>query len=899
MALPVSVVAQETHYAGGLGYYGPYQWDFSGVGCDPAAIEIAFLHYAEAYGIPTDQIQVIHQSTLSNDPMSLFDWEVNGKIYVSTNSHGNTNRYAGEAFDDSGPRDARITQYENMQGMQSSYFVAGFASGEPCLSLSGEGVAAIFGAVLQDTVIVDVYACKSASLVDDFGPGGKFLNPSGPATYYGYQENSTSDVACEHAMGMVASLCCVDWPTTDGSTGQAFAANNTGAGLRTQFGSSGLFLNTNQTDCGKWPISRTAILSVRHLNGVLSIMTQGENKFANFEVRGYTSWDENAKPHRITWTEGVGSDAGRTIRWYELPVEDHLDGQSFVRGEVVEFHLGIKGTVKEFAFNTVPPEWKDEPADGSMEFTPISREAPPRGEIRKLAAYEHLMHPEVLFEEPLLSDFASEVWEPGIELGTPLGTQVGGGGGFRSEGDEADVILVTHDAFPTWALPALWQAGETPKQGEQNYRAVAYTCAGNPEDVQEIYLNVWNANVLANQQYQEVPFGWGDESKPLMHVVGGDSLFWYIETPDELDKCSYGWCKSWLNFTDVSPTDGRPDGYVSMLQVNNAEHGYDQVQTVAYATWEWNRDEYVNPQQRVAYFCSDRTHGQTVPWIEDEVRETQLLLASAGYPTLGFERESDYLGDGYIQLRQAAGTALMNQQPTYVLSTGAYTWDNRWTMFIYYNQVDWVGRYRYVVLGPSCLVGADWHWNAELSAMKECQLHRTMDEPIAVYADGRLDTAYGLPLYRHQQLQTEEFSQATPGTPFTVITGDVADRLYGEGYDMYARSNIGSGLLALSKSGSSVSVDEDQRVSSSTMLRYRVGTSHIEFEVSMPEPGDVDLRLFDQSGRLVAVVVTGYQAAGTASYALEPPSTMSTGIYFAKLTTGREERSKNVIYLRR
>jgi hypothetical protein len=72
-------------------------------------------------------------------------------------------------------------------------------------------------------------------------------------------------------------------------------------------------------------------------------------------------------------------------------------------------------------------------------------------------------------------------------------------------------------------------------------------------------------------------------------------------------------------------------------------------------------------------------------------------------------------------------------------------------------------------------------------------------------------------------------------------------------------------------------------------------TTQIQFAV--PEAGDVALDIFDITGRLVANLVEGPQAAGTYSITVDSTN-WTSGVYFYRLTMGDEQMMKRMILVK-
>jgi hypothetical protein len=74
-------------------------------------------------------------------------------------------------------------------------------------------------------------------------------------------------------------------------------------------------------------------------------------------------------------------------------------------------------------------------------------------------------------------------------------------------------------------------------------------------------------------------------------------------------------------------------------------------------------------------------------------------------------------------------------------------------------------------------------------------------------------------------------------------------------------------------------------------------TSHTSISYSLPQAGNISLRLYDVTGKLVSTLANGYRTAGNYAYRLSPTAyRLSAGVYLLKYETeGYTTTSKLII----
>jgi hypothetical protein len=87
----------------------------------------------------------------------------------------------------------------------------------------------------------------------------------------------------------------------------------------------------------------------------------------------------------------------------------------------------------------------------------------------------------------------------------------------------------------------------------------------------------------------------------------------------------------------------------------------------------------------------------------------------------------------------------------------------------------------------------------------------------------------------------------------------------------------------------------DQR----TRLEFSISPSPIPHDAtvwySLPTAADVELSVFDLSGRKVATLIAGRQPAGRRSMAWHDAERLSAGLYFARFRAGADVRTTTVV----
>jgi hypothetical protein len=310
---------------------------------------------------------------------------------------------------------------------------------------------------------------------------------------------------------------------------------------------------------------------------------------------------------------------------------------------------------------------------------------------------------------------------------------------------------------------------------------------------------------------------------------------------------------------------------------------------------------------RVTVLLGDRFGGHDVEMAESSIEHFRQALLNIGYPKREL-RQAAYPDVGSETEREDAFVDAINDGSHMIIGWGHPTGGRLWPGGFVEGDFDWAGRLTTpqtaVALLPNCYtIGEQFDDPHDPCAPQPCETPTLVKQGLfasttgttLAFATGQLNGAFGVEYEMWAEILALEAQDTAVGTPWPRIVWDAKNRALTQYPDLerFLRS-VGSVGTMVRKLAPVVTSTEQEVATGRLSLRTLRNASALPtLEFHLPEAVQVDLTVYDVTGRLVAKLYSAQTGPGAHRVSWSGRSAsggrVASGLYVVRLVTSTGE----------